>query len=183
MFSLLTAYFNYDKDPASTISGLVDSRRFGAALLGYAAAALCWLVFFCAGDGLSVFGVIWRFLFFWLLEMTAGYVWASLSGLFLNFISRGNGSSTLFVVMGLSGFVQGLLICFTLLALFMPWLRGLTLLVFLAAVSMRLGFVVRNTARTTQVSGNQVLFSLAFILVPLAAGGMLCLGLLAFLLS
>ncbi len=183
MVSLLSAYFNYDKDPAAAVSGLVDNRRFGAALLGYAAAALCWLVFFCAGDGLSVFGVIWRFLFFWLLEMTAGYLWAALSGLFLNFISRGNGSSTLFVVMGLSGFVQGLLLCFTLLALFMPGLRGLMPLVFLAAVCVRLGFVVRNTARTARVSGNLVLLSLAFILVPLAAGAVLFVGLLAFLLS
>ena len=125
MRTLWNAYFSYDKDPVQTVRGLVENRRFGAAAAGYAAAALCWLVFFWTGAELTAWGVLWRFAFFWLLEMTLGYLWAALSGLFLNFFSGGNGPSALFVVMGLSGFVQGLLLCFALIAAAVPWLKPL----------------------------------------------------------
>ena len=114
MFSLVRAYFAYTKDPSAALRNLVEQRRFGAAAAGYALAALCWVVFFNISDALSAWGLVWNFLFFFLLESTLGYLWAALSGLFLNFLSDGNGSSSLFMLMGVSGVVQGLLLCFAL---------------------------------------------------------------------
>ena len=166
MRTLLNAYFAYDREPAQTVRGLVENRRFGAAAAGYAAAALCWVVFFWTGAELTAWGLLWRFAFFWLLEMTLGYLWAALSGLFLNFFSGGNGPSALFVVMGLSGFVQGLLLCFALIAAAVPWLKPLAALV----------FVVINAARATQVGAGKAFGALCFALVPVLAGVFLCAG-------
>ena len=176
MRTLWNAYFSYDKDPVQTVRGLVENRRFGAAAAGYAAAALCWLVFFWTGAELTVWGLLWRFAFFWLLEMTLGYLWAALSGLFLNFFSGGNGPSALFVVMGLSGFVQGLLLCFALIAAAAPWLKPLAVLVLLFTLVLRLVFVVRNAARAAQVGAGKAFGALCFALVPVAAGVFLCAG-------
>lgn len=176
MFSLLNAYFTYDKDPAAAVRGLAENRRFGAAFAGYAAAALCWVVFFWTGDGLSAWGLLWRFCFFWLLEVTLGYLWSALSGLFLNFFSGGNGPSALFVVMGLSGFVQGLLLCFALLAAACPWLKPLAALAFALTLVLRFVFVLLNSARAARVGVGKSLAALCFALVPVAAAGLLCFG-------
>lgn len=176
MFTLLNAYFAYDKDPAQTVRGLVEGRRFGTAVAGYAVAALCWVVFFWTGAGLSAWGLLWRFAFFWLLEMTVGYLWAALSGLFLNFFSSGNGPSALFVVMGLSGFVQGLLLCFALPAALVPWLKPLAALALAVVVLLRLAFVLRNISRAAEVSLNKAFGVLCFALIPVAAGLLLCAG-------
>lgn len=181
--NLLTAYFSYHKNPAQTIGALVEERRFGAAVVGYAAAALCWVVFFWAGEGLSAWGLVWRFAFFWLLEMTMGYLWAALSGLFLNFFSGGNGPSALFVVMGLSGFAQGLLLCFAIPALAAPWLKPLAALVLLIVLLLRFVFVVLNASRAAQVSAGKTLGALCFAFVPVVAGFFLCVGLLGLMIG
>ncbi len=177
MMTLLNAYFAYDKKPAQAVRSLVEERRFGIAVCGYAVAALCWVVFFWVGDGLSAWGLVWRFAFFWLLEMTLGYLWAALSGLFLNFFSGGNGPSALFVVMGLSGFVQGLLLCFSLPAVAAPWLKPLAALALVIVLLLRLAFVIVNVSRAAQVSIGKTIGSLCFALVPVTSGLCLCLGL------
>lgn len=183
MLTLLNAYFSYDKDPAQTVRGLVEGRRFGTAVAGYAVAALCWVVFFWTGAELSAWGLLWRFAFFWLLEMTVGYLWAALSGLFLNFFSSGNGPSALFVVLGLSGFVQGLLLCFALPAALIVWLKPLAALALAVVMLLRLVFVVRNISRTTQVSSNKAFGALCFALIPVAAGVLLCGGALCLMIA
>ena len=183
MMTFMTAYFSYDRNPAQTIRSLVEERRFGLAVAGYAAAALCWVVFFWAGAELSAWGLLWRFVFFWLLEVTLGYLWAALSGLFLNFFSGGNGRSALFVVMGLSGFVQGLLLCFALPAAAAPWLKPLAALALLVVLMLRLAFVVLNASRAAQVSASKTMGALCFALVPVAAGLCLCLGMLGLFIS
>lgn len=181
--TLLNAYFAYDKDPAKTVRALVEERRFGTAVIGYAVAALCWVVFFWTGAELSAWGLLWRFAFFWLLEMTVGYLWAALSGLFLNFFSSGNGPSALFVVLGLSGFVQGLLLCFALPAALVPWLEPLAALALAIVVLLRFAFILRNISRAAQVSLNKAFGSLCFALIPVAAGLLLCAGALCLIIS
>ena len=176
MFSLWNAYFRYAKDPAATVRGLVEERCFRSALLGYAAAAMCWVVFFWIGDGLSAWGLLWRFAFFWLLEVTIGYLWAALSGLFLNFFSDSNGSSSLFVVLGLSGFAQGILLVFALLAATLPWLKSLAALAVGICLLWRFSFVVLNTARAAKVGLDKAFWVLCFALVPVTAIGLLLLG-------
>ncbi|MBQ8844008.1 MAG: hypothetical protein IJ016_04410 [Elusimicrobiaceae bacterium] len=176
MVALWNAYFKYAKDPAAAVRGLVEERRFSGALVGYAAAALCWVVFFWIGDNLSVWGLLWRFAFFWLLEVTFGYLWAALSGLFLNFFSDSNGSSSLFVVLGLSGLVQGILLVFALFAAALPWLKPLAALAFVISIMWRFSFVVLNTARVSNVGLAKAFCVLCFAFVPVTAIALLSLG-------
>ena len=121
MRTLWNAYFSYDKDPRANRARVWWKTAASAPPRPDTPLRLCagWC-FFWTGAELTAWGVLWRFAFFWLLEMTLGYLWAALSGLFLNFFSGGNGPSALFVVMGLSGFVQGLLLCFALIAAAVP---------------------------------------------------------------
>ena len=158
MVALWNAYFKYAKDPAAAVRGLVEERRFSGALVGYAAAALCWVVFF------------------WLLEVTFGYLWAALSGLFLNFFSDSNGSSSLFVVLGLSGLVQGILLVFALFAAALPWLKPLAALAFVISIMWRFSFVVLNTARVSKVGLAKAFCVLCFAFVPVTAIALLSLG-------
>lgn len=183
MFALLNAYFTYAKDPAGAVYGLAENRRFAAAFWGYGAAALCWVVFFWLGQGLSAWGLIWRLAFFWLLEVTLGYLWSALSGLFLNFLSGGNGSPALFIALGLSGFVQGILLCFALAAAVWPWLKPLAAPVFVGTLLLRFVFAVINTARAARVSPGKALGVLCFAWVPAAACMFLCAGLAGLLVS
>lgn len=183
MYGLITAYFAYQKDPTSVVRGLVRERRFGAALLGYLVAAVCWVCFFWINSGLSAWGFVWRLLFFWLLEISLGYLWAALSGLFLNFFSHENGSSAMFIALGLSGFVQSLLLCFTLLAAKFTHLSSLAILAVMVTLIFRFAFAVVNTARAGQVGLNKALGALCFVLVPVAAAGCLFIGGIILLIS
>lgn len=183
MLALWNAYFKYAKDPATAVRELVEERRFRAALLGYAAAALCWVVFFWIGDGLSAWGLLWRFAFFWLLEATIGYLWAALSGLFLNFFSDSNGSSSLFVVLGLSGFVQGILIVFALVSAALPWLKSLAALAAGISLLWRFSFVLLNTARVAKVGLEKAFCVLLFAFVPVTAIVLLLFGTMVLFLS
>lgn len=183
MQTLVKAYFDYYQSPAETMCRLVRERRFSAAVLGYFVAALCWVCYFWIGSGLSTWGFIWRFLFFWLLEITLGYLWAALSGLFLNFFSHENGSSALFISLGLSGFVQGLLLCFALCAARFPGLTILSALALSVTLVLRFTSAVINTARAGQVGLSKALGALCFVLVPAAAAMCLCIGAIILLIS
>lgn len=176
-------YFAYGKDPEATMQSLVQDRRFSVAFLGYAVAALCWVCFFWAGSDLNAWGFLWRFSFFWLLEISMGYLWAALSGLFLNFLSEGNGSSALFFALGLSGFVQGILLCFAILKSAAEWLAPLSALVFVLCLILRFFAVVINTARSVNISFNKALGALCFVLVPVAAAVLLFSGTIVLLVS
>ena len=105
-----------------------------------------------------------------------GYLWAALSGLFLNFFSSGNGPSALFIALGLSGFVQSLLLCFSLLTVAAPWLAPLSVLVCVACLMLRFSFAVLNASRAVEVSMGKALGALCFALVPAAAAGFLMIG-------
>ena len=176
MWSFLNAYFSYRKDPVLAIRNLVLERRFGAAFLGYAVAALCWVCFFWMGSALSAWGFVWRFVFFWLLEISLGYLWAALSGLVLNFFSDNNGPSALFIALGLSGFVQGLLLCYALVAAAVPDLHSITLLMLFVTLVLRFAFAVLNTSRAAQISIKKAVGTLCFVLVPIFVALVLGLG-------
>ncbi len=178
MRSFLNAYFSYRKDPALAIRNLVVERHFGAAFLGYGVAALCWVCFFWTGSALSAPGFFWRFLFFWLLEISVGYVWAALSGLVLNFFSENNGPSALFIALGVSGFVQGLLLWFALVAAMVPSLHSgaLVCLLLLVTLLLRFGFAALNMARAVQISLKKAVATLCFVLVPALVLMMLFVG-------
>ena len=181
MWAFLNAYFEYRKDPALAVRSLVEQRQFGSAFLGYAVAALCWVCFFWMGSALSAWGVLWRFLFFWLLEISVGYLWASLSGLMLNFFSSSNGPTALFIALGLSGFVQGILLCFALIAGAMPDLNTVMFLALVVTLILRFAFAVLNVSRAVQIGIKKAIGALCFVLVPMVVTAVLGLGTLVLL--
>ena len=183
MRTLWNAYFAYVKDPTDTVRQLVQNRVFKVAFAGYGVAALCWVSFFWLGENLSAWGFLWRFIFFWLLEVSLGYLWAALSGLFLNFFSDDNGPSALFIALGLSGFVQSLLLCFALMAKTAEWMHPLTALMCAITLILRFSFAVLNAARAVQVGLSKALGALCFVLVPVAAAVCLGFGAIALLIS
>jgi hypothetical protein len=135
------------------------------------------------GAGLGTWGFICRLMFFWLLEISLGYLWAALSGLFLNFFSHENGSSAMFIALGLSGFVQSLLLCFTLCAAKFTGLVCLSALAVVITFVFRFGFAVVNTARASQVGLNKALGALCFVLIPVGAAVCLFFGAIILLIS
>ena len=181
MWSFLNAYFEYRKDPALAIRNLVEERRFGAAFLGYGVAALCWVCFFWMGSALGGWSFLWRFIFFWLLEISIGYLWAALSGLLLNFLSDSNGPSALFISLGLSGFVQGLLLCFALVAATVPDLHAVVALVLVVTLILRFAFTALNTSRAVQISIKKSVGAMCFVLVPIVVSLILGFGTLILL--
>ena len=182
MKTLVECYFDYRTHPTEVMRELVSERRFSAAFVGYFVAALCWVCFFWIGGHLTTWGFIWRLLFFWLLEMTVGYLWAALSGLFLSFFSHEDGAAALFISLGVSGFLQGLLLCFALFAAAFKGLAVLSALVVSITLVLRFSSVVLNTARAGHVGLNKSLAALCFILVLFAAvfflfvGGIVLIG-------
>ena len=112
-----------------------------------------------------------------------GYLWAALSGLFLNFFSDDNGPSALFISLGLSGFVQSLLLCFALISYEADWLAPLTALMFAITLVLRFSFAVLNAARAVQVGLSKALGALCFVLIPVMAAICLGFGALALLIS
>ena len=183
MRTLWNAYFDYTKEPVETVHRLVQARCFQVAFAGYGVAALCWVCFFWLGKDLTAWGFLWRFIFFWLLEVSLGYVWAALSGLFLDFFSDGNGPSALFISLGMAGFVQSLMLCFALISAAADWLAPLSTLVCILTLILRFSFAVLNAARAVRVGLGKALGALCFVLVPVAAAGCLGLGALALLIS
>ena len=180
---LWNAYFAYIKDPTLAVRQFVQQRCFSVAFAGYGVAALCWVCFFWLGKDLTAWGFLWRFVFFWLLEVSMGYLWAALSGLFLNFFSDDNGPSALFIALGLSGFVQSLLLCFALVAQAAQWMFPLTTLIGAFVLILRFSFAVLNTARAVQVGLSKALGALCFVLVPVTAAVFLGIGFIALLIS
>ena len=112
-----------------------------------------------------------------------GYLWAALSGLFLNFFSDSNGPSALFITFGISGFVQSLILCFALIAAAAPTLASLATLACIVTLLLRFSFAVLNTARAVEVPLNKALGALCFVLVPVAAAICLAIGTVALLIS
>ena len=112
-----------------------------------------------------------------------GYLWAALSGLFLTFFSHEDGSSALFISLGLSGIVQSLLLCFALCAGVFPSLHRLAALIVCVTLVLRFSFAVLNTARGGQVGLNKALGALCFVLVPVAAAVFLSIGALVLVIS
>lgn len=183
MRALWNAYFSYAANPVATLHVLVRKRYFSAAFSGYAVAALSWVCFFWLGTDLTVWGFLWRFIFFWLLEISLGYLWAALSGLFLNFFYPGNGPSALFIALGMSGFVQSLLLCFALLVAAAPWMGPLTGLVFVLTLVLRFIFALVSVARAVQIGLSRALGTLCFVLVPVLAAVCLAAGAVVLLVS
>ncbi len=117
---LLKNYFNYIKNPSATLPDLLKECSARHACLGYFMAAIGWVVFFNAGDGLSVGVLLLKLMLVFAAELTAGYFIASLAGLFLDFKKTPVSPTQLFVLVGSAGWLKGILIAGAIFSLMFP---------------------------------------------------------------
>lgn len=167
--NLLSAYFSYAKDPKQTVRDIAARRSFGAAMLGYLTAALSYLVFLNVTAGLGAWSFIAQAGVLLLLELTAGYFIASLSGLFLDFSNHKGSGTELFIIIGLSGFIKSLLVVFALIAAVVPWISSVGIIVVLLVWVCQFVFIVRNLKRLYDISTGRAVGVLLFAAVPVAA--------------
>ena len=151
---LLKGYFKYINDPNETLPRLLEQRSFAQACCGYWLAAIGWVVFFNAGDGISIASLLLKILFVFLAEVTAGYFIAALTALFLDFKKVPLSSAELFVLVGLSGWMKGFLIMGAIFSLMFPQAElGLCAPLFVLVVFLaQLIFLTRSVARVGETS-------------------------------
>lgn len=167
--NLLSAYFKYMREPAITVRAVLHARRLGQGLLGYACAALCMVLFFNVGASVSPAVLFAKFVLVFAAELVIGYFVASLSGLFLDLSGSRASSAELFTLVGLSGFIKGLLVAYALIAAAQPALSFLGPLVWLLVWGLQIGFLIKNLGRAYGVSGGKAFVSLLFAVLPVAA--------------
>ena len=170
---LLKAYFLYMKDPREGLNLLFTVRGYKVALLGYLMAALAAVCVFNAGAGLSVFAFLFKTLVWWAAELTIGLIMAACAALFLDFTGKKASAADLFILIGTAGFIKGLVIAFSVIALAVPALSFLVALSVLAALGLQLGYLLRNISRMWEVNRWQAFGAVFFCAVPALAGAVL----------
>lgn len=167
--NLLSAYFKYMREPAITMRAVLHARRLGQGVLGYACAALCMVLFFNIGGSVSPAVLFTKFVIVFAAELVLGYFVASLSGLFLDLAGAEASPAEIFTLVGLAGFIKGLLVAFALIAAAQPALSFLGPLAWLLVLGLQIGFLVKNLGRVYGVSGGKAFTSLLFAVLPVAA--------------
>ncbi len=167
--NLLKTYYHYISDPEKSLQELLEQRAFKQALWGYGIATVSWVLFFNIASGISVPAFIFKLLALFALELTAGYFLASLCGLFLDFMDVKISPAELFILIGISGCVKGLLIAFALIAAVLPF-SGLALLApfaLLLVCVLQLVYLTQAIAHIYQTSAGKALGAWLFSLVPI----------------
>jgi len=163
------------KDPREAVKTLVKRRSFKAACAGYFAATLGWVIFFNAGDGLSVPALVFKLAAVFAAELTAGYFIAALCGLFLDFRRVQTSPAELFCLVGSAGFIKGLLIAGAVVSAAVPaarlyWFAPFWLVLTFA---LQLGYLTRALMRAYDLKAFPALGAWLFGFVPVCAAGIL----------
>ena len=173
MHHLLQAYFLYMKDPREGLERLFSSRAYGAALLGYLAAALSTVCVFNAGDGIGLFSFLFKTVVWFVAEILLGLVMSSCAALFLDFSGKKASPAELFILIGTAGFIKGLLIAASVIALAVPAISFIVPLMALTVLGLQLGYLLRNISRMWEVGGWRACAAVFFCAVPSVAGAVL----------
>lgn len=166
--NLLRAYYEYMENPIVGLQGLLDRCSFRQACLGYLMAAIGWVVFFNLGDGISFPALVLKLVIVFVAELTAGFVLSAFTGLFLDLRHTRVSSAELFVMVGSSGFIKGLLILGALVSAMFPQthLYLLAPLFLLGVWILQLGYLTRGLVRMEDISVARALSAWLFGLVP-----------------
>lgn len=166
--NLLKAYYEYMENPIVGLQGLLDRCSFRQACLGYLMATVGWVVFFNVGDGLSFPVLVLKLVIVFIAELTAGFVLAAFTGLFLDLRHTRVSSAELFVMVGSSGFIKGLLVIGAIVSAMFPQTNlGLLAPLFLLGVwILQLGYLTRGLVRMEDISVARALSAWLFGLVP-----------------
>lgn len=170
--NLLSAYFKYMRDPACAVRDAFSVRRTGWGVAGYACAALCMVLYFNVGDGISPAALFTKFMILFAAELVIGYFAASLSGLYLDFSGVKASPSQLFALIGTAGFIKGVLAAFAIIKTAVPALAFLGGLVWLAVLLCQLFYLINNLKRLYDISGGKAFIALLFAVVPPVAAGL-----------
>ena len=169
--NLLKAYYHFINDPSATLKALLARRAFNEALWGYFAAALSWVLFFNIGDGLSIPAFLFKLFVLFLAELTVGYLVASICALFLDFSDIKSSPAELFILLGLCGFIKGLLIGFALISAALPYaqLGYLAPIAIVLVWGLQLGYLTYGLQRSYQAKVGKALTAWLFVFVPAIA--------------
>ena len=145
--NFLRAYYHFINRPTQTLKELFEERSFNEALWGYFVAALSWVLFFNIGDGLSIPAFLFKLIVLFLTELTIGYLGAAICALFLDFSDIKSSPAELCILLGISGFIKGMLIGFALISAALPFAR----LGILAPIAMALVWILQLSYLTYAV--------------------------------
>ncbi len=173
MQQLLQAYYLYMRNPREGLQVLFSSRAYGAACAGYLLAALAAVCVFNAGDSLGFFSFLFKTAVWFGTELVLGLVMASCAALFLDFSGKKASPAELFILIGTAGFIKGLLIAASVVALACPPLAFIVPLCVLVVLGLQLGYLLRNISRMWEVSGWRACGAVFFCALPAVGGAVL----------
>lgn len=175
--NLLKSYYCYIQAPQEALKQVLAQRAFKQAFLGYGISALSYVLFFNIGDALSVPAFLLKLLILFTAEVTIGYIVAAACALFLDFFKIKNFPAELFILIGTSGFIKGLLVAFSLISAAVPWaqLGYLAPLALLLVWGLQLGYLTRSVKRAYQATTAKALCAwlaafLPFVIVFMLLG-------------
>jgi len=168
---LFKTYYDYVDNPTRALEELFKNRSFQLALWGYFVAALSWVLFFNTGDGLSAPAFLFKLCILFAAELTVGYIAAAFCSLFLDLSQIKNSAAELFIMVGTSCFIKGMLIAFALISAAFPFakLGYLCPVALLLVFGLQLGFLIRNVMRTYNAQVGRAFTAWFFAAVPFAA--------------
>jgi len=166
--NLLKAYYKYMENPSVALQRLLDRCSFRQSCLGYLVATLGWVVFFNVGDGLSIPVLVLKLLIVFVAELTAGFVWSAFAALFLDLCHSRVSSAELFVMVGSSGIIKGLLIVGALVSAMFPQFElGLLAPLFLLIIGiLQLAYLTHGLVSRENISVARALSAWLFGIVP-----------------
>lgn len=169
--NLLKGYFDYMENPAHALQQLVSARSMTHACLGYFAAALSTVVFFNVGDGLSVAVFLLKLAILFVAELTAGAIIAASCALFLDVKKINASPAELFVLVGTSGFIKGVLIAFALISAAVPQahLGYFAPFALLLVFGLQVGYLTRGVMRAYATGAGEALTAWIFSVIPAGA--------------
>ena len=172
---LVKNYFAYMQNPTQALRKLLEESSFKQACWGYFAAALSWVLFFNIGDEIGIPALLLKLLIVFVAEITLGIFIAAFSGLFLSFRGKSISPAQLFVLVGSSGFIKGLLIAFALISAMWPraelWMLAPAAMVLV--FMLQLGYLTFALRRVRGIPLSVGLLSWLFGIVPV--GMLFCL--------
>ena len=165
---LVKNYFEYVHNPTQALQKLIETPSFRQACWGYFASTLSWVVFFNIGDEIGIPVFLLKLLIVFVAELTLGAFIAAFSGLFLSFRAKNISPAQLFVLIGSSGFIKGLLIAFALISAMWPqaelWMLAPAALVLV--FMLQLGYLTFSLRRVGNIPLSLGLLSWLFGIVP-----------------
>lgn len=154
-------------DPSQKLASVVENRRVGGGILGYALGSFGLTVFFSIG-GATASGFITSYLFWFLVYLLAGYFISASAQLFLDLTVKKGSSSGMFALLGYVSSVHILLIAFALVGYALGWGFGAKFLVLLFCGAVKFLAYLALVSKAYKISPVMAFVSLVMSFLPVA---------------